>query len=84
MKHLRFTSKIFIVCRERQGQERIAQMGITLHPIQEKISQKSINGEGRYELNCIPKVNEKGNADKKFCKENKKIAEQKPCSAIII
>ena len=25
----------------------------------------------------FPKVNEKGNADKKFCKENKKIAEQK-------
>ena len=24
----------------------------------------------------FPKVNEKGNADKKFCKENKKIAEQ--------
>ena len=28
-------------------------------------------------MNDIPKVNEKGNADKKFCRENKKIAEQK-------
>ena len=27
-------------------------------------------------MNDIPKVNEKGNADKKFCKRNKKIAEQ--------
>jgi len=27
-------------------------------------------------LNGIPKVNEKRNADKKFCRENKKIAEQ--------
>jgi hypothetical protein len=32
----------------------------------------------------FPKVNEKGNADKKFCKWNKKIAEQRTCSAIII
>ena len=31
---------------------------------------------GRYELNEFPKVNEKGNADKKFCKKHKKIAEQ--------
>ena len=28
-------------------------------------------------MNDIPKVNEKRNADKKFCRENKKIAEQK-------
>ena len=34
------------------------------------------NGQGRYGLNEFPKVNEKGNADKKFCKWNKKIAEQ--------
>ncbi|MBE5743058.1 MAG: hypothetical protein E7360_07085 [Clostridiales bacterium] len=27
-------------------------------------------------MNGIPKVNEKRNADKKFCRENKKIAEQ--------
>ena len=27
-------------------------------------------------MNDIPKVNEKRNADKKFCGENKKIAEQ--------
>ena len=27
-------------------------------------------------MNDIPKVNEKGNADKKFCEWNKKIAEQ--------
>ena len=27
-------------------------------------------------MNDIPKVNEKRNADKKFCEENKKIAEQ--------
>jgi len=27
-------------------------------------------------MNEFPKVNEKGTADKKFCKENKKIAEQ--------
>ena len=27
-------------------------------------------------MNDIPKVNEKRNADKKFCRENKKIAEQ--------
>ena len=32
---------------------------------------------GRYGLNEFPKVNEKGNADKKFCKEHKKIAEHK-------
>ena len=31
---------------------------------------------GRYGLNEFPKVNEKGTADKKFCKEQK-IAEQK-------
>jgi hypothetical protein len=34
------------------------------------------NGQGRYELNEFPKVNEKGTADKKFCKKPKKIAEQ--------
>ena len=28
-------------------------------------------------MNDVPKVNEKRNADKKFCKWNKKIAEQK-------
>ena len=28
-------------------------------------------------MNDVPKVNEKRNADKKFCRENKKIAEQK-------
>ena len=27
-------------------------------------------------MNDVPKVNEKRNADKKFCRENKKIAEQ--------
>ena len=27
-------------------------------------------------MNDVPKVNEKRNADKKFCEENKKIAEQ--------
>ena len=27
-------------------------------------------------MNNVPKVNEKRNADKKFCRENKKIAEQ--------
>ena len=27
-------------------------------------------------MNDVPKVNEKRNADKKFCKKNKKIAEQ--------
>ena len=39
-------------------------------------SLKVKNEQGRYGLNGIPKVNEKRNADKKFCRENKKIAEQ--------
>ena len=35
-------------------------------------------------MNDIPKVNEKGNADKKFCKENKKNSRAEKCSAIAI
>jgi len=40
------------------------------------IYKKIRNGQGRYALNDFPKVNEKRNADKKFCGKNKKIAEQ--------
>ena len=57
---MRFTSKIFIVCRERQGQERIAQRQRAVAPDIEKNISKSINEGGRYGMNDVSKSQRKG------------------------